>query len=398
MNIKLNLVIILLLYSGTSFGQKKSFTIQGHIGSLDAPAKIYLRYQDKDGIPITDSAILSGGAFTFKGQISGPLKAGLLLTRKPWDYRYFDGFLDDIRDDKDVHNWGNDLLTIYVEPGNIGISSADSLFNAKVTGTRLNEELSAYTRSKLSLTREKKSIGITENSLMEQSKLTYATYLSMDSVYNVKANEERVMDLHFANAHPASLTSLFFVDKYTKKAINLAELNSTFNKLSPAIRNSTFGNDVKKALIRTKGLEIGTKAPEFTQNDTLGHPIRLSDFRGKYVFIDFWASWCAPCRAENPSVVNAYNLFKDKSFTVIGVSLDKPYGKDSWLKAIQQDNLGGWTQLSDLKGSGNAVANLYHIDNIPQNVLLDPQGRIIAKNLKGTELIDLLTKKIRPTN
>jgi peroxiredoxin len=124
---------------------------------------------------------------------------------------------------------------------------------------------------------------------------------------------------------------------------------------------------------------------EFTQNDTLGKPVSLSDFKGKYVLIDFWASWCGPCRAENPNVVKAYNNYKDKDFTVLGVSLDQPGKQEAWLNAIHKDSL-TWTHVSDLKFWDNAVAQLYGIRAIPQNLLLDPSGKIIAKNIRGEEL------------
>ncbi len=127
----------------------------------------------------------------------------------------------------------------------------------------------------------------------------------------------------------------------------------------------------------------GDTAPDFTMNDTDGKPFSLSQLKGKYVLVDFWASWCGPCRGENPNVVAAYNKFKDKNFTVLGVSLDED--KTKWLKAIEDDNL-EWKQISDLKGWGSAAAPLYGFDGIPYNVLIDPDGKIIAGELRGESL------------
>ena len=127
----------------------------------------------------------------------------------------------------------------------------------------------------------------------------------------------------------------------------------------------------------------GKPAPDFSLPDVNGKDISLASFKGKYVLVDFWASWCGPCRQENPNVVKAYNEFKDKNFTIVGVSLDKD--KDAWQQAIQHDQL-TWTQISDLKYWNSKAVDVFKFEGIPFNILIDPQGKIIAQELRGDAL------------
>ena len=162
--------------------------------------------------------------------------------------------------------------------------------------------------------------------------------------------------------------------------------------IEPVAMNNEFGEALSGFLAEEKMFAQGSLAPDFTQNDTDGKPVSLSSLRGKYVLVDFWASWCGPCRQENPNLVNAFNQYKDKNFTVLGVSLDRDRTK--WLQAIGDDRL-TWTHVSDLGFWNNAAAKLYKIQSIPQNFLLDPQGRIVAKNLRGEVLHNYLRELLK---
>ena len=141
------------------------------------------------------------------------------------------------------------------------------------------------------------------------------------------------------------------------------------------------------------GLNVGERAPEIALNDPNDKLIKLSSLKGKVVLIDFWASWCMPCRMENPNVVSAYNQFKGKNFTILGVSLDKD--KSDWLQAIADDQL-HWNQVSDLKFWNSKAVEVFKFDGIPYNILIDPAGKVIAESLRGEELESKLKEVIPP--
>ncbi len=188
-------------------------------------------------------------------------------------------------------------------------------------------------------------------------------------------------------------TSLYLLNTALRFTYNANDLDSILNGYSKKYHNDfSYTNLVERVGIM-KNLEIGAVAPDFTMPDVDGNLVSLSSYRGKYVLLDFWASWCGPCRAENPHVVKAYNTYKGKGFEVLGVSYDYPGNRDKWLKAIEDDQL-PWTQLSNLLGWKDPTSKLYNISGIPSPFLIDPEGRIIAKNdnIRGEKLLDKLSE------
>jgi peroxiredoxin len=187
----------------------------------------------------------------------------------------------------------------------------------------------------------------------------------------------------FASAHKDQNIAPFMWATIFQVVNDLPRVEKSFLAMTPAVKESFYGKYLANHIDESKIGSIGSAALEFVQADTSGNPVALSSFKGKYVLVDFWASWCGPCRKENPNLVAAYNRFREKNFTVLGVSLDN--NKARWLKAIDDDKL-QWTQVSDLQYWQNEVAVKYKIQTIPQNLLIDPNGVIVGKNLRGQEL------------
>lgn len=207
-------------------------------------------------------------------------------------------------------------------------------------------------------------------------------------------NERYVAGLKdFIRSHSKSeMSAHILVNDLSNDNIPIENLIEALDLIDPSLAQNPNVLAVRKKVDMLRGSMVGYPANNFTQSTPEGKSVKLSDYKGKYVLIDFWASWCKPCRMENPNVVAAYNRFKDKGFTVLGVSMDS--NKEAWINAIRADNL-TWQHVSDLKGWGNEVGIMYGVKGIPQNFLVDREGKIVAKNLRGAELDEKLAEIIK---
>jgi thiol-disulfide isomerase/thioredoxin len=212
---------------------------------------------------------------------------------------------------------------------------------------------------------------------------------SLQKKVNETQEKRRELYARFAKRNSKSLVSFYAINMFSMMGGDPLKALELLDGLAPQMQITVTMALMRERLEKEKTVMVGAIAPGFSQADTSGKMLSLKDFQGKYVFIDFWASWCHPCREQNPGIVKLYAKFKDRNFTMISVSLDMK--KDNWTKAIRQDKL-SWYQVSDLKFWNNEVAKLYLVESVPQNFLIDPQGKIIARNLNEEEADELLGK------
>jgi peroxiredoxin len=353
--------LLLLISLGPVFAMaQKSLSVSGKIEGLTEKSRVSLTDINNNTDTIA-RAIVNKDGFVLKASLKTPMM--LMLNME-----------------------NNKKAVFFLENSVVSISgNINDLQNLKVTGSASQAAFKIF-QNKFNPLFEK------INKFNQQIQYSGMTDGLSADIKKTKTDIQNEID-QFIKIYKASPVSSFLLLYTIELTDDILLTEKRLNTLDKKATTNFFGDYLKNTISETKMFAIGSPAIEFTQTDTLGNPVSLSSFRGKYVLVDFWASWCGPCRQENPNVVQTFNKFKDKKFTVLGVSLDREGQKDKWLQAIHADNL-TWTHVSDLKFWNNAVAVQYKIQSIPQNFLIGPDGKIVAKNLRGpalqTKLCELL--------
>ncbi|WP_343561790.1 TlpA disulfide reductase family protein [Sphingobacterium sp.] len=348
MNCKNYILIALLLTTALGALAQKT-KVSGLIKGI-GDAQVAIGYL-KDGKMKTDTVQIQKDKFVWEADMPEPQKVYLMFPSR--------------------------YAELFLEAGNISITGqADSLHLLKAKGSKIQAEAERYQATLKDL--EKQS-----NPLYQQwGKGTAAEQLKLEQQLDAISTERRARAAAYTTAHPKSAFSLSLVADRSAMG-SYEEVKPLYDLLDKSVLAMAAGKQLTERLDVLKRSALGATMLDFTQNDPDGKPISFSSFKGKYVLVDFWASWCGPCRAENPNVLKAYNKYKDDNFTVIGISLDD--NAEKWKKAIKDDGM-PWSQVSSLKGFENEVSTYYGIQGIPSSLLVDPNGKIIARNLRGASL------------
>ncbi|TWI95320.1 peroxiredoxin [Mucilaginibacter frigoritolerans] len=351
-----NVILLSVLCSLSIIAHAQNIELSGQMKGLGS-ATVKIGYS-KDGVFKTDSVKASNDIFTWKADSFDPQIMSITVNRSSYSF--------------------------FAQPGHIKLTGVkDSMQTYKITGSQIQEDAVAFSEYIKDITDQEAPLRSGYKQASAEEKVT------IDKKLNDLETQKEIKVKQFISDHSKSYYCIYMITRRTMGGSGYDEVKALYNLLDESAKQTDAGKKLTEKLQVLKKSRIGTPMTNFTQPDTSGNPVEFSSFKGKYVLVDFWASWCGPCRAENPNVLKAYNAYKDKGFTVVGISLDNKAA--NWKKAIKDDKM-PWTQLSDLKGWKNEVSADFGILSIPSNLLIDPSGKIVARNIRGAMLENTLKR------